>query len=587
MLTDLRCALRMLVKSPAFRIVAFRVAIAAALMSLAIPFAPSGLAAPAPTPSPTAAAAPSEGPVTNLTAEQWREDLRFMSAEMQKRHPNLYHTVSREKFLAAVADLGARIATLQRNEIIVGLMRIAAMVGDGHTRVEPRWDLKFGFPSLPLRLYLFDDGLYVRAAAPEHAELVGAKIESIGDVPSEEAIRRVSEISSVDNPMGSKLFAPLYLNRPDILHALKMSSRHDVAVLKLRKDKRTWTVTVPAGAVEPEWPDDTDGSFVTPEGWVDARTTPELPMWLQAPFDHHRLIELPEQKVLYTQLNKVTGVKEQSLAQFGEKIRKQVEATNPHVVILDYRLNYGGNHDLRFPYLRELIKAEDEDTRFFVLCARGSFSATEALLVDLDRFTKAVFIGEPASSKPNSYGDGYRATLPNSGITVQTSIYWNQLAAHQNKAPWTWVDIAAPLTFADYASGRDPALSAALNYKPQLPLIDRLIEAAKARGVPGVQEVVSAYQNDIANRYQNLAVRIPQTAEWLYMDNYPEAALAVAKGAADDFPESVDAWIVLTYVAFKTGQPELALQAGKQTLKLDPNNRNARQYIESIQAPAK
>ena len=42
---------------------------------------------------------------------------------------------SRERFQAAVADLHARIPSLQRNQIIVGMMRIAAMVGDGHTRV--------------------------------------------------------------------------------------------------------------------------------------------------------------------------------------------------------------------------------------------------------------------------------------------------------------------------------------------------------------------------------------------------------------------------------------------------------------------
>ena len=40
-----------------------------------------------------------------LTAEQWREDLRFMSAEMKRRHINLYHQVSRERFDQAVAGL--------------------------------------------------------------------------------------------------------------------------------------------------------------------------------------------------------------------------------------------------------------------------------------------------------------------------------------------------------------------------------------------------------------------------------------------------------------------------------------------------
>ena len=44
------------------------------------------------------------GPAYNLTAEQWRTDLKFMSEEMQRRHKNLYHTVAPEKFATAVAD---------------------------------------------------------------------------------------------------------------------------------------------------------------------------------------------------------------------------------------------------------------------------------------------------------------------------------------------------------------------------------------------------------------------------------------------------------------------------------------------------
>ena len=82
-----------------------------------------------------------------LTASQWRDDLKFIAAELQKRHANLYHHVSRGDFERAVAALDRQIPNLPRNRIIVGMMRIAAMVGDGHTRVEPRKDPAFGFAS--------------------------------------------------------------------------------------------------------------------------------------------------------------------------------------------------------------------------------------------------------------------------------------------------------------------------------------------------------------------------------------------------------------------------------------------------------
>jgi hypothetical protein len=522
-----------------------------------------------------------DGPVYNLTAEQWRQDLGFMADELRRRHKNLYHSVSKPEFDAAVSDLEARIPVLRRNEIIVGMMRIAAMVGDGHTRVDSRKDGRFGFRSLPLRLYQFDDGLYVRAAAPAQRELVGARIVSFANVPVAEAMRRAGTITSKDNEMAVKLIAPVFLNMPDILQALELSPRRDAAVLTVTKGDRTWTETVPVGDIAPLWPDDTDGSFMTPSGWIDARTSKVPPLWLQAPLDLHRIVALPERRALYAQLNEVTGIKDESLADFGAKIRKEAERTNPEKLIVDLRLNYGGNWDLRFGFIRELIKAEDDDTHLFVFSGRGSFSATEALLVDLRKFTKAVFVGEPASSKPNHYGDGYRSRMPNSGIAIQTSIYWNQLDG-QSAVPWTGVHIAAPLTFEEYAAGRDPALETVFSYTPRPLLYPTLLDAAKSGGVKGTMEALAAYEADPLNRYLNFAQIVPQAAELLNVGKEPDAAFAVANGAASQFPQSVPAWLVLAYVAHSTGREDVALSAARRTIELDPNNRSARDLIEQL-----
>jgi len=55
----------------------------------------------------SSSAANADGPVYNLTAEQWRQDLRFMADELQRRHKNVFHATTREQFTAAVADLDA------------------------------------------------------------------------------------------------------------------------------------------------------------------------------------------------------------------------------------------------------------------------------------------------------------------------------------------------------------------------------------------------------------------------------------------------------------------------------------------------
>ena len=518
-----------------------------------------------------------------LSAADWRADLRFLAAEMERRHKNLFHTVSRERFAAAVAELDAAIPRLQRHEIIVGMMRIVALVGDGHTRLDPLKDQAFGFHALPVKLYLFDDGLYVRAAAPAQKALVGARVEAFGGVPAEEALRRVGEISGTDNAWGKRFYAANYLAMPEILYALKLSPRADAAVLTLSKGKRTWTVTVPAGGMSPDWPPDTDISLSTPEGWVDARSAAPQPLWLQAPLDYQRMVDLPDRKALYVQLNMVTNVKDRSLTQFGQQVLARARETNPRAVILDLRLDRGGNGDLRLGLVKSLIKAEDEDTRLFVLVGRGTFSASQFLLDDLDRYSDAVLVGEPASSKPNTYGDGYRITLPNSGLRPSVSIYWWQI--DQRPRDFTPIDLGAPLTFAAYAAGRDTALEAALAYQPRPTLEAQLLAAAEAG--QDVNAAFEAWQAGVANRYADTERQLVIAGQSLYRAKHPEQAIALTEFGTRQYPRSVDLAAVLAFLGEWTGDKPLALRGAAQALELDPDNRQMRALVERVKGTAK
>src|SRR5213596_341677 len=114
--------------------------------------------------------------VTPDEARQWREDVHFAASEMEKMHKNLFHSVTREQFAAMVSALDAKIPTLARHQIIVEMAKIAAAVGDGHTNLAPTRDPKIGFRTLPIALYFFEDGLFIRATHRSQANLLGAKI---------------------------------------------------------------------------------------------------------------------------------------------------------------------------------------------------------------------------------------------------------------------------------------------------------------------------------------------------------------------------------------------------------------------------
>ena len=169
-----------------------------------------------------AACAGAHAQPATLTPQQWHEDLRVLAESMPARHRNLYHTMTREQFAAAVAGLDARIDTLPRHKIVVEMARIAAMVGDGHTNVAPTRDPKIGFRAFPLALYFFEDGLYVRAAAERYRDLVGAKVVGIGPYSTAQAYAAVRDIIGRDNEQGALFFAPHLLVMPEILDALGM-----------------------------------------------------------------------------------------------------------------------------------------------------------------------------------------------------------------------------------------------------------------------------------------------------------------------------------------------------------------------------
>ena len=171
-----------------------------------------------------------------------------MAEEMPKRHKNLFHTMTREQFEGAVSKLHERIPRLARHQIIVEMARIVAMVGDGHTNVAPTRDPKIGFRALPVKLYLFKDGLFVRAATREHADLVGARVVKIGNLTVEQALLRVREIVGRDNEMDVKFFGPHLLVMPEVLHALGLIEEMGDArfIVEKRAGNQTFRSILPA-----------------------------------------------------------------------------------------------------------------------------------------------------------------------------------------------------------------------------------------------------------------------------------------------------------------------------------------------------
>ncbi len=422
-------------------------------------FAIALLAACAPPPVGEAAAPP----VLDAAAVQaWREDLAFLRTEMPARHGNLFHTMTRAQFDSALAAIDGALPRLTRPQAIVQIARLAALVGDGHSNVAAWRDTAIKFRELPVTFYDFEDGLFVRAARREHADLLGARVLEIGALPIDSALALAGTMIGRDNAMGPRAWAPVALAVPEIVYALGIAADPERIRLVVERDGKRRTVTLaPAGAL-PIRTGEPDKSWMPREGWVDARGT-DPPLYLRDAADFYWYAPLPDGKALYCQLNAVQHDPADSLRGFIARAIAAADSMGAERFVLDVRHNGGGNGGLNRSVFLPLIKSRyDAPGRLYVLTSRRTWSAAQMLICEMEKYTRATFAGEPSASRGNHYGDSRRIVLPNSRMTVRVStLYW-QYWDPRDQRPWIEPRLKAPLTFADYRDGRDPVLEMVL-----------------------------------------------------------------------------------------------------------------------------
>jgi hypothetical protein len=67
------------------------------------------------------------------------DDVRELGKSIEMIHPEPFRAVSRQRFQAEVNALAQRAPTITRNEVLVGMLRIIALLGprNGHTGLFP------------------------------------------------------------------------------------------------------------------------------------------------------------------------------------------------------------------------------------------------------------------------------------------------------------------------------------------------------------------------------------------------------------------------------------------------------------------
>ena len=525
--------------------------------------------------------AKTESPKTNSESEKWREDLQFLATELPKRHKNLFHKLKREDFEKAVKDLDAKIPTLTDNQIAMEFARIVAMVRDGHTSMMPMFELSLNLRAFPIKTYLFNEGFYVMSASSEYANVVGGKITKIGNTPIKKAFEMVSPYIPKDNEMGAKHFAPMYLVSPEILQAIEIVKDSKKVEFTIEKDGKTF-VFEPKTTIS--YNEMFDHNYR--KNWVDARSNSKnpIPLWIKNDTERFSFEYDKTTKVFYVQINQVLNRDDKTLAQFFQEAVDAAKATDMEKFILDLRLNGGGNNGLVPAVIRGIIQLEKIDQRgkLFVIIGRQTFSAAQNLVNSLEVYTKAIFVGEPTANFVNMYGDARRMTLPNSKIGVSVSTLWWQNMAELDRRQWTAPQVAADLTFADYANNIDSAMQAVLNYKPQKSLREIALELLQANDLKSFRAKAIEYKSNPVNIYQSIEAEINTFGYRLIQLKKMDEAIEMFKLNVELYPDSANVYDSLGDAFEQQGNKTEAIKNYEKALQITPDFPSSRDALRRL-----
>lgn len=405
--------------------------------------------------------------------EAWQQDLdtldtRFLAADRS------FSPAERAMFLEATAAIRRDLPRLDDAQVTARMAAAVALANNGHTRLyllRNRQELR----RLPIRLWWFSDGLHVVRADAQHAPLLGCRVDAIGGWTARHA-RDMAAPLFAGTP-GWKDYKTVYsLTSPETLHGVGISPGVDAAEFTLSNCAaagRHRLVPLPLvrsrEPVEAWW--DLSPLFQAPGGgWrhVLDDLGGRLPPYLQSQANY-RFDYLPGSGIFYFQYNRSEQSREESTAAFGERLLAELAARKPRAFVLDLRFNTGGNLNYAEQLMKQLVERTAGLPRF-VITGRATFSAGISAAVPWRR-PGVTFVGEPIGDLLEYWSEGGNIALPNSGYDAH---FANGMHKHTpgpcpegvrcRLAPVEGLDPHLPATasFADYKSGRDPALEAVI-----------------------------------------------------------------------------------------------------------------------------
>ncbi len=521
---------------------------------------------------------------SNLTANDWQNDLKLLQSTVHNEYSFLFKKTTVEEFDTQVDELFNAIPSLEDHEITLGIARIVASFKYGHT------DVGFRYQQLPINLYHFNDGVYIQGLHKDYEQALGAKVISIEGVTIEDALKAVYPAVPVENDQYFKAYGLNYLRIPEVLHAQGIINKLSSTVeFTLEKDGKVFKQSFKTLANKERVP--AQYGFVKQKGdWLDARDSGELPLYIKHLDKIYYYEYLPKHKTVYVRHSQIQDDSTENIPTFYNRLFDFIDNSDVERLIIDVRLNGGGNNYKNKPIVKGLIQSKKINKKgsLIVITGRRTFSACQNLVNEIDTYTDALFVGEPTAENINFYGDNRKVELPNSKLPVYLSFAWWQDKPQWENAPWTAPHVAVDMSFADYKSNRDPVLETALSFSDPNFIMDPMQHLTDLFMAGKMEQVMVDAKAMVSNpKYQffDFEGQLNQAGYNVMGNGQMEPAAFIFKLVTELFPSSANAWDSFGEVHLKMKRFDEAKEYYNKAIALDPEGetgKNARAMLKEI-----
>lgn len=421
-------------------------------------------------------------------SEAQRQDLEYFRNYLQ--YNVTFSTAAREQAARLLEEYQGQAGRMTAAQFDLAIARMTALADNGHSTVYPDVYLR-RHNRLPCVLYHFSDGYYIVRARPACQSLLGARLLGIDGHPTARIVDQMFQYVGGPRTHYDQYQSLFLLESPELLNAAGIAAAADRVTLRvLLRDGTEQDISMPADPPQdsakrnlPWWiysvldlnpqsipATGSDWKSVLP---TDAR----LPLFLTDMTEPFRTASWPG--IYYAAFRSNMSDSDHPIEPFVGDIKQAISTRKPRVVILDLRLDQGGDFTTTASLMTAITALAPSIEHVYVLISGWTFSAgeTDVALVKEHGGDKVTLVGEPLGDRMRFWGEGRDLTLPNSRLVVhyatgmhdyshpcrgQPSCFWTAMffPMHvKTLAP----DVTIAYTFDDYQALRDPVLDYVLH----------------------------------------------------------------------------------------------------------------------------